>query len=111
MLQWAATESITLFDCGTPTADVPVIKLLWNSTLSTPGAKYFTLDISNFYLGTPMERPEYMGMPLKIMPPEIVEKYNLEELEVDGWIYINIVKGMCGLPQAGKIAKALLQER
>ena len=59
------------FDCGTPTADVPVIKLLWNSTLSTPGAKYFTLDISNFYLGTPMERPEYMKMPLKIMPPEI----------------------------------------
>ena len=36
------------FDCGTPTADVSVIKLLWNSTLSTPSAKYFTLDISNF---------------------------------------------------------------
>merc|ERR1711966_284779 len=99
------------FDCGTPTADVPVIKLLWNSTISTPGAKYFTLDISNFYLGTPMERPEYMRMPLKIMPPEIVEKYNLKELEVDGWVYIKIVKGMYGLPQAGKIANDLLQKR
>ena len=88
------------FDCGTPTADVPVIKLLWNSTLSTPGAKYFTLDISNFYLGTPMERPDYMKMPLKIMPPEIVEKCNLKELEVDGWVYIKIAKGMYGLPQA-----------
>ena len=48
-----------LFDCDIPTADVPVIKLLWNSTLSNPGAKYFTLDISNFKLGTPMGRPEY----------------------------------------------------
>ena len=100
-----------LFDCGTPTADVPVIKLLWNSTLSTPGAKYFTLDISNFYLGTPMDRPEYMKMPMKIMPPEIIEKYNLKELELDGWIYMKIVKGMYGLPQAGKIANDLLQKR
>ena len=37
-----------LFDCGTPITDVPIIKLLWNSTLSTPGAKYLKLDISNF---------------------------------------------------------------
>ena len=98
-------------DCGTPTADVPVIKLLWNSTLSTLGEKYFTLDISNFYLGTPMERPEYMNVPLKIMPSEIVDKYNPKELEVDCWVYINIVKGVYGLPQARKIANALLQKR
>ena len=85
-----------LFDCGTPTADVPIIKLLWNSTLSTPGAKYFTLDISNFYLGTPMERPEYMKMPLKIMPQKIIDKYNLNSMASDGWVYIKIVKGMYG---------------
>ena len=48
---------VCLIDAGTPTADVPMIKLLWNSTLSTPGGKYMTMDISNFYLGTPMERP------------------------------------------------------
>ena len=76
------------FDYGPPTADIPVIKLLWNSTFSTPGAKYFTLDISNFYLGTPMERPEYMKMPLKIIPPEIVEKYNPKKIEVDGWVLL-----------------------
>jgi hypothetical protein len=35
-------------DAGTITADVPTIKLLWNSTLSTPGAKYMTMDIYNF---------------------------------------------------------------
>ena len=99
------------FGCGTPTADVLVTKLLWNSMISTPGENYFTLDISNFYLGTPMERPEYMIMPLKIMPPERIEKYNLKELEVDGWVYIKIVKGIYGLPQAGKTANDLLQNR
>ena len=56
-----------------------------------------------------MERSEYMKMPLKIMPPEIVEKYKLKDLEVDGWVYIKIVKGVYGLPQAGKIANYLLQ--
>ena len=93
------------FDCGTPTADVPVIKLLWNSTISTPGAKYFTLDISNFYLGALMERPEYMKMPLKIMPPKKVGKYNLKELEVDGWVYLKIIKGVYDLPQDENICK------
>ena len=50
-------------------------------------------------------------MPLKIMPPEIMEKYNLRELEADGWVYIKFVKGMYVLPQAGKIANDLLQKR
>ena len=101
----------SLIDCGTPTADVPIIKLLWNSTLSTPKAKFFTMDISNFYLGTPMERPEYMRMPLSIMPQEIIEQYNLLDIAKDGWVYIKIVRGMYGLPQAGIIANDLLQAR
>ena len=50
-----------------------------------------------------MERLEYMKIPLKIMLPEIVEKYNLKEVEVDGSVYIKIVKGMYGLLQAGKM--------
>ena len=63
----------------------PTIKLLWNSVLSTPGAKYFTLDVSNFYLVTPMERPEYMRMPIKLIPDKIIQKYDLLSLVTDGW--------------------------
>ena len=55
------------FGVSTPTCDLPTIKLLSNSVISTPGAKYFTLDISNYYLGTPMERPEYTRMPIKLI--------------------------------------------
>ena len=50
-------------------------------------------------------------MPLKIIPQEIIDKYNLEELAVDGWIYYRIDGGMYGLPQAGKIASDTLISR
>ena len=52
----------------------------------------------------PMERPEYMRMPIKLIPDEIIQEYNLLSLVTDGWVYIKIVKGMYGLPQAGKLA-------
>ena len=85
--------------------------ILWNSVISMPGAKHFTLDISNFYLGMPMERPEYMRMPIKLIPDEIIQEYNLLSLVTDGWVYIKIVKGMYGLPQAGKLTNDLLKKR
>jgi hypothetical protein len=43
-----------------PTADLLTVKLLINSTISTPNAKYMTMDIKDFYLNTPMVRYEYM---------------------------------------------------
>ena len=46
-------------DCGTLTANLLMVKLLLVSVVSTPGAKFFTMDISNFYLNTPLERKEY----------------------------------------------------
>ncbi len=41
-------------NAGTPTADLLTVKLLINSTISTPNAKYMTMDIKDFYLNTPM---------------------------------------------------------
>ena len=38
----------------TETTDIITTKMLLNSVLSTPGAKFMTVDIKNFYLGTPM---------------------------------------------------------
>ena len=37
-------------DCGTPTADLILVKLLLNSVISTPGAKFMTMDISIFFI-------------------------------------------------------------
>jgi hypothetical protein len=41
-------------DAGTPIADLLTVKLLINSTISTPNAKYMTINIKDFYLNTPM---------------------------------------------------------
>jgi hypothetical protein len=41
---------------STKTADLATAKILINSVLSTPGAKYMTGDLKDFYLNTPMER-------------------------------------------------------
>ena len=35
-------------DCGTPTADLLIVKLLLNSIISTPKAKFMTMDIKIF---------------------------------------------------------------
>jgi hypothetical protein len=48
---------------------------------------------------------------LSRFPEEIVNKYNLTALAVDGWVYIEIRKGMYGLKQAGLLANQLLHKR
>jgi hypothetical protein len=61
-------------------------------------------------MGTPLPRYEYMRMLLSRFPEEIVDKYNRKALAVDGWVYIEIRKGMYGLKQAGLLANKLLQK-
>jgi hypothetical protein len=69
------------------------------------------MDIKNYYLGTPLPHFEYMKMLLSRFPEEIIQKYNLNALSVNGWVYIEIRKGMYGLKQAGLLANQLLQTR
>jgi hypothetical protein len=99
-------------DVGTPTANLLLIKILLNSVISTPGAKFATADISNFYLMTPLKRPEYAKIKLSDIPEEIIDEYNLREKATpDGWVYIKVIRGMYGLPQAGSLGHDLLEER
>ena len=65
---------------ATPTADLITFKLLFNSTISTPVARYYTMDIANFYPNTPFPNPEYMCLRPDIIPEEIIVNYNLREL-------------------------------
>ena len=99
-------------EVATPTADMLVAKLLFNSVISTKGAKFMTLDISNFYLMTPLKRAEYIRMKLADIPEEIIVEYKLREKATpDGSIYIVANKGMYGLPYAGLLANELLEKR
>jgi hypothetical protein len=100
-----------LGNAGTPTADLLTVKLLINSTISTPNAKYMTMDIKDFYLNTPMARYEYMQLQIDNMPNDVIKHYNLTNIATtDGYVYCEIQKGMYGLPQAGIIARQLLEK-
>jgi hypothetical protein len=100
------------FDAGTPTANLLTVKLLINSVISTPGARFFTMDIKNFYLCTPMMRYEYMQLKLSNMPDDVITHYHLNGIAtLDGYIYCKICQGMYGLLQGGIIAQELLAKR
>jgi hypothetical protein len=81
-------------DTATSTADITTFKILINSTLSTQEAKMMMMDTKNYYLGTPLPIYEYMRLPISILPLAIIEKYDLTRLAVNGWVYIEIRKGV-----------------
>jgi hypothetical protein len=86
-------------DVSTRSADLTTSKCLWNSTISTEGAKYWCMDVNNFYIDTPMDSFEYMRIPIKLIPPEIISEYNLLSLVSDGQVYNEVQKGMYVMPQ------------
>jgi hypothetical protein len=94
-------------DKSTRTAGLTTAKILINSVISTPNAKFLVIDIKNFYLNTPLGRFEYMVINLASLPQETIKKYDLNELAQDRKVYIEIQKGMYGLPQAGILANEL----
>ena len=92
--------------------DLVTFKMQINSTLSRVKRKYCSLDVKNFYLNTPMEHFEYMKIPLAHIPDEIITEYALKnKVHSDGVVYIEIRKGMYGLPQAGMLANQLLKRQ
>ena len=100
------------FDCGTPAAEFLAIKLLINSVIFTPGAKFMTIDISNFYLNTPMDRYECMRMKLDMFPDDVIEEYNLrDKVEPNGYVYTEVRTGMYGLKQVGLLGQKLLKKQ
>jgi hypothetical protein len=93
-------------DVSTKAADLTTAKILLNSVISTPGARFLGIDIKDFYLSTVMTQYEYMCIPLQMLPPAIKEQYNLTSLIHNSCVYVEIRKGMYGLPQAGKLANS-----
>ncbi len=64
---------------ATPTTEMLVAKMLFNSVISTKGARFMTMDISNFYLMTFLHQPEFIQMKLSNIPDKVIEEYKLRE--------------------------------
>ncbi len=71
-----------------------------------------SLDIKKFCLNMPMSRYEYVHNKIGNVPKEIRKQYNLrEKVDSKRHVFIEVRKGMYGLPQAGILAQKLLEER
>ena len=68
------------------------------------------IDLKDFYLGTPMNRYEYMWINMSEIPQDIIDKYGLKEKAVNGKVSVEIRRGMYGLNQAEPIANDLLKQ-
>ena len=69
-----------------------------------------TADLSNFYLNTPLKRPKYIRLKLSDIPDEIIKQYGLrDKASKDEYVYMEVTKGMYGLPQAGLLANKFLK--
>ena len=84
--------------------------MIWNSTISTPNARYLCADCANFYLKTPTERFEYMHIKIDLVPQAFIDENNLQDTIYNGYLYMEIRRGMYGLPQVGMLANKLLKK-
>ena len=87
-------------DTSTTTIDVTTTKIHLNSIISTPNAKFATVDIDNFYLNNLLPESEWMKLPIFIIPNELIQRYYLHDIVSDGWVYVETLKGIYGLKQA-----------
>ena len=97
-------------DTYTPNADLTTAKTQFNSVVSTPDARFMVIDISNFYLNTPLppaER-EYMWIEAWMIPQDIMDEYDVHI--VNGRALVEITNAMYGLPQAGRLAYNKLEK-
>ena len=53
---------------ATPTAEMLVAKILFNSVISTKDAKFMTIDISYFFLDSPLPCPEFVKIKINNIP-------------------------------------------
>ncbi|KAG7340278.1 hypothetical protein IV203_023821 [Nitzschia inconspicua] len=100
-VRWTAGGNLIDYphDASTKTADIITVKTLINSTLSTPGAKFMSGDLKDFYLGTPMAEYEYMRIHRRYIPDDIFEQYHLADILDGDYVYVEIRRGMYGLPR------------
>ena len=90
-------------DVTTPTEDLIMAKLIFNSVLSTKNAKFMCAEIANFYINNPMNRYEYIKLPMDIIPEEIIQQYNLRNLAHKVFYIWKSKKACMGYPRQAKL--------
>ena len=66
-------------------------------------------DLSNFYLGTPLDRAEYVRIHIHKIPLELYEECGVCDFLHNDWVYFKITKGVHDLPQTLSLSNNLLE--
>ena len=67
---------------------------------------------SNFYLTTPLKRPEFIHISINNTTKEIIIQYKIRDIaDSKGMVYTQVNRGMYGLPQSGLLTNELLERR
>jgi hypothetical protein len=96
------------------TANMESVKILVQGVLHDRHVKkqseteFITLDIKDYYLGAPLDRPEYVRIHRKFIPQKTIDKYNLEQYMHNDSVLFEVTKCMYGLPQAGYLSQVRL---
>ena len=95
---------------STETVGLETAKMVFNSVVSTPEARFMTINISNLYLNTPLQEYQYMRFNINMIPQEVIDHYGLQNKPTnDGWVYCDICKAIYGLKESRKLANIKLQ--
>jgi hypothetical protein len=86
------------FELTTCTACMVSSNMLWNSVISTKDTCFVGTNIKNMYLKTPLDKFQYMKIPIALVPNKINGHYQLQEKVLDSYVYMEICKGLYGLP-------------
>ena len=69
------------------------------------------IDISDFYLNTPLTRFEYVKLKMSKIPDEIKAEHKLHDKAIDGHVYVEVRKTIYGSPKSCLLSNELLEER
>jgi hypothetical protein len=67
-----------------------------------------TIDLTEFYIGTPLPHPEFFRIPISMIPERVRIFYNLTEYISSNAIYFSVHRTHYGLPQAGALSQQRL---
>ena len=68
-----------------------------------------TINITYFYLMTPMDQYKYMRLKLADLPEDVIQQYTFQEnVTKEAYAYLEIIQGMYGIPQAIILAQKQL---
>jgi hypothetical protein len=95
------------YDTTAVTAEMNALKILLNCMISED-AKWTTIDLTDFYLGTDLPHPEFIRIPGCLIPPEVLALYKLERYGRNEAYYFSVHKTHYGLPQAGALSQQRL---